>query len=126
MKRLLTALALTLLLAGLCITGICTIHTQYEKMDSLLQQAVACYEKAEMDRAADLAVEIEGQWVKVEQYLSLFVNHGSVDEVGASIAQLEPLALTGDDAAYLAACKNARLQLLHIRENEEVNLLNIF
>ena len=52
--------------------------------------------------------------------------HATVDEVGASIGKLEPLALTGDEAAYLAACKTARLQLQHIRSNEEVSFLNVF
>lgn len=126
MRRLTTALVLILLLGGICVTGIWTIDHNYEKITGLLDQAVDCYESGEMDKAVALAVDLEQQWVKAERYLSLFVNHDTVDEVGASIAKLEPLALSDDKADYLAACKTAHLQLLHIRANEEVNFLNIF
>lgn len=125
MRRLTTALVLILLLGGICVTGIWTVNHHYEKIDRLLDQAVDCYEQGDMERAAALAVDIENQWVKSERYLSLFVNHDTVDEVGVSISKLEPLALSGDKADYLAACKNAHLQLLHIRENEKVSFLNV-
>lgn len=126
MKRLLTALVLALLLTGICVIGVCTIDRQYEKMDGLLEEAIDCYENGEMEKAPALAVEIEKQWVETERYLSLFVNHETVDEVGASIARLEPLALTDDVSDYLAVCKEARLRLLHMRGDEKVDWFNIF
>ncbi len=126
MKRLAAAGILLLLLAGICTAGIWTIDHNYTKIDALLAQAVDLYEAGDMEQAADFAVELEKQWVKAERYLSIFVNHATVDEVGASIGKLEPLALTGDEAGYLAACKTARLQLQHIRSNEEVSFLNVF
>ncbi|MCI8361016.1 MAG: DUF4363 family protein [Clostridiales bacterium] len=125
MRRMTTALVLVLLLSGICVTGICTVNHHYKKIDRLLDGAIDCYEQGDLERAAALAVDIENQWVQSERYLSLFVNHDTVDEVGVSISKLEPLALSGDWADYLAACKNAHLQILHIRENEKVNFLNL-
>lgn len=125
MKRLIAAGILILMVAAVCVTGIFTINHHYYKIDGMLDDAISFYMDDDMEKVAEISSEIEKQWVIAERYISLFVNHSNVDEIGNSISRLEPLAITQDRQTYLAECKAIKVSLLHLREGEQLSLLNI-
>ena len=125
MKRLIAVSILFLVIAAVCITGIVVINHTYKETSSRLENAAQEFQQGNYEKAAELAAELENEWIKSERILSLFVDHSSIDEIGISIARLEPAARNQNDI-FLEECKLAKIQLLHIREDEKPDLLNIF
>lgn len=107
MRRLLAAGILLLLIAALCLTGTFSARAAYDRLDRLLDECERCGRLDDLDGAVAAAGRLAADWAASEDRLSLFFNHGELDEIGAAIALLEPYAAAGDRALYLGTCRLA-------------------
>ena len=64
------------------------------------------------------ALKAEEIWVKNEKYLSAFINHGLLDEVGLKLSQLEPFASIDTKEEFFASVNSAKTALIHMRSGQ--------
>lgn len=126
MRRLIAAGILTLCIAVACVSGVTYTADVCEKLEAGIGACTAAFESGDTDGAAEAAAALEEYWVEVEERLSVFVNHGELDNIGTSIAKLAPLAAAGDKAQYLAECKLAKTMVIHLRGDEGFSWHSIF
>lgn len=127
MKRLVIACCLAVLIIASCITENLVISHQYKKLDTMLRTASQQCLDNDLEDARDTAADLEKYWdEKAESVLSLFVNHDDVDQIGFSIAKLEPSIISDGSLEFVTECKTASTFLKHIKEDEEISLTSIF
>ncbi len=122
MSRIIAAIILIFMLAGLCVADRIVIDNAYNEMYS---EITAC-EAAKGTENADKAVStIRKNWENREGLLSVFVNHDILDEIGVSVARLEALKSEADED-YLSECAVIKLKLDYIKKDSGINMHSIF
>lgn len=122
MSRIIAAIILIFMLAGLCVADRIVIDNAYNEMYS---EITAC-EAAKGTENADKAVStIRKNWENREGLLSVFVNHDILDEIGVSVARLEALKNEADED-YLSECAVIKLKLDYIKKDSGINMHSIF
>ena len=127
MKRLLIACCLTVLIIASCITENIILSHYYERLTTMLNNASQLCLNDDLEGAQQQTANLEKYWNdNVENVLSMFVNHDVVDQIGHSIAKLEPSIILGGSLEFTTECKTARTFLQHIKEDEKISLTSIF
>ena len=127
MKRLVIAVGLIVLIVVVCITENIIISHYYEKLNTMLDTASQLCLNGDKEGAQQQTADLEKYWDEsVENVLSMFVNHDVVDQIGYSIAKLEPSIISGGTLEFTTECKTASTFLKHIKEDEEISLTSIF
>ncbi|HHW45311.1 MAG TPA: DUF4363 family protein [Clostridiales bacterium] len=125
MKRVFIACALIAIVCVICSIGSWYLQNTYKVIDGMLDEVLKYYEQDDMQKAAEAAVDLEKEWVKRERYLSFFIDHQKVDEIGISITRLQTLALSKDYSDLLTECKLAKIMLLHVVNDEKVSIQSV-
>jgi len=127
MKRLHIAVCLMVLILATCITENIAISHYYNKLDVMLKDASKLCLNNEFEDAEKKTIDLENYWDNsAENVLSLFVNHNVVDQIGYSIAKLEPSIISKGSLEFITECKTASTFLKHLKEDEEISLTSIF
>lgn len=125
MKRFLIACTLIIIVAVLCSVGSWYLKNTHAVIDEMLDNLLEHFEQGDMQQTAQAARALEKEWVKREKYLSIFIDHQKIDNIGISIAKLEPLAQLEAHAEFLAECKLAKVMLLHVINDEKISLESV-
>ncbi len=126
MKRLIAAAVLMLILISFCTVGIIQILGHEDKIIGMISQAVEAAENDDFDKAYEIDVQSEEEWIKSEQMLAPFTSHLHLDDVGLAISKLPPLIKYGNKAQFISECKYTIVQIKHLADSEIPALTNIF
>ncbi len=124
MRRLIAAAVLAAIIAGLCFANKMTVNKTYYDLSAGLSRLEQAYMDSP-EAAADLARSFEKEWVSREDYLSIFVNHEIITELGIAISRL-PVMIDSDCDEFTAECAAVRTILLHMLKDTEISLHSVF
>lgn len=125
MKRIWAAVAILVVVSGLCWWG---VHTTIELSDVLsnaLQEARSAAEQGDFARAAGLSNQAEERWREFHKVLSTFIQHARLEAIDLSLASLSPLIEHGAVDEFTSECARAAAQIASLREAELPILENI-
>ncbi|MBE6805541.1 MAG: DUF4363 family protein [Ruminococcaceae bacterium] len=124
MKRIIAAVVLALIVAGLCFADVVMTNRIYNTLSANIKECRSAFLQKDYITAEKKAKELEQNWTEREDIFSLFINHELIDEMGVSVAKLVPLAKTQDDM-FLIECRVVEMTLKHIKNDSRVNLHSI-
>ena len=126
MKRLWIAAAMAVLIAAICLIGGNTVRTSGNELIRRIEKARTLAEQGDMAGATREAKATETYWIATEQKVTLFVDHKSVDEIGAAVSRLAALAENDDPGEFLSECSQAIVTTIHMMNHEEMRFYHIF
>lgn len=126
MKRLLLSAAILAVVITVSIMGLNMLEKTYEDVNEALSQSEACVRIGDYGAAETYCKAAEDIYVKAEKYLSAFVNHSTLDDIGVSIAQIEPFTEKGEEAEFFSHCEAAKTSLKHLKNDMVISFKNLF
>ncbi len=126
MKRLIAALVLIISIAVICTVGIIYVSNTYNDFDGAIKQCKELINDKNYDAAKELSTTTAKRWSKTRGILSIFINHGTVEQIDESISQLSSFANKENTAHFLAECEVLRLNFLEMKEYCGVSLHTLF
>ncbi len=122
MSRIIAAVALILIMLGLCISDRIIINNSYNELYNMVNE---CEKTVDLKENKAKTSEMKQTFQETEGLLSIYVNHDILDEIGESVARLESLSgLSKTD--YLSECASVKLKLDYIKKDSGVNLHSVF
>lgn len=125
MKRLISASVLLVIIVSLCVLNALTVKSAYDELLQKLELCIAEYNTDNVERAFESATDLENDWKKREEILSIFVDHDIIDDLGVSISRLPSLANKKSDT-FLAECNAVKVALTHMIKDISVNTHTLF
>lgn len=125
MKRLISASILLVIIVTLCIVNAFTVKSAYDDLSQKLELCISEYNSDNISKAFESATELENNWKKREEILSIFVDHDIIDDLGVSISRLPSLANKESDT-FLAECNAVKVALTHMIKDISVNTHTLF
>ncbi len=125
MKRLLVAVGIFLMMAGICAASLIIMRRE---RDEYIGRLDAIYESAQAgndDETLRLIEDFNACWQEEEHRISRLVRAGQLDELTAIFSRLAPLYQYGDDADFFSELLRGRTVLDHIWLSELPNTMNI-
>lgn len=126
MKRLIISGLLLAVIITVSVIGLFYINNNYEEITDAITRGEECLTSGEIKRAKEYIKEAEERYVKAEKYLSAFVNHSTLDEIGVSIAAIEPFTSGEEEAEFRSHCKEAKTALKHLKNDMAISFRNLF
>ena len=126
MKRLWIVLALSVVIAIVCIVGNNIIFDKGTQLKGKIEHAIAFAENDDMQSATDLVKQAETYFAEYEHPLGLFINKNMVDLIGESLSKLGALAKNNDRGEFLSECNYTIIAVTHILNHEKASLYNFF
>lgn len=124
MRYVVLALALLLVIAGLCTWNMTALCTELEKMERTAADALKAAETGAYAESGRLVEAVRGQWKKREVWLCAVMPHKSLDGVSLSLETAMGLAETGSEelcAELRVLCRSLRM----IIDTERLQLGNV-
>ena len=118
MKRLWAAMAILVVVTGLCWWGVHTTIELSNELSTTLQEARNAAEQGDFERAADLSNQAEENWRKFHKTLSTFIQHTRLEAIDLSLASLSPLIEHGAVDEFSSECARAAAQIASLQEAE--------
>lgn len=125
MKRLIISVVLLTVVITVSIVGLLYINSNYEKICDLISKGEESVVSGDTIKAGEYIKEAEKRYAAAEKWLSAFVNHSTLDEIGVSIAAIEPFA-KGEEAEFLSHCAEAKTALKHLKNDMAISFRNLF
>lgn len=118
MNRIWAAIAILVLLFGLCLTA--TNQTLFMTGDMVrqLQQLQTELEEDKMEEASATSKKTIQDWRDYQKRMSYYIPHGRLEEIGETLAAILPFIQQGNKEESLAECSRAMNQLQTLREME--------
>lgn len=126
MKRLIAAIVLIITLAALCTVSIIFVGNSYDNFSNDIEKCKIEIENKNYDAAKKLSFDTAKSWRQKRGALSIFINHGTVEQIDESITQLASFANKENEAHFLAECEIIKLNLLEMKEYCSVSLHTLF
>ena len=126
MKRLIASLALLGAVLFICWCGINYVTTGYEKITEELTLGEKYMEKGDFESAKKHCERAEKLYTDREQYMSAFVNHGILDEIGQALSAVAPLADKDSIPEFYSMSAEAKTALTHLRNDHIFMIGNLF
>lgn len=125
MKRLVAALVLLAITAGICLGSRLTLDHATRRLLEDLEKIEERYKAEDLAASADLADRFAGDFEATTRLLPLFLPH-SVLESTAQTASLLPVLARTDRVGFLREIARCRSQLTQMRELEKIDWKNFF
>ena len=126
MKRLLLASAFLAVVITVSIIGLNLLEKTYDEVSEALTQGKDCVAIGDYSAAENYCKKAEDAYVKAEKYLSAFVNHSTLDEIGAELAQVKPFTEKGEEAEFYSHCEATLVSLKHLKNDMIISVKNLF
>ncbi len=123
MKRILAAVVLIVLVIGFYITGYLFVDSTCETAKELLSDCVMAYENE--DDVNNRISKLENFWNKKESVLSIFINHGSIDEIELAIESLSVQSKYPKNQMFFEHSGNIKILLHQIMEDTKIGMHSI-
>ena len=118
MKRLIASLVIIIILGGVCYLGNSVTQKTYNEIFSMVEKSEKYMQDEDETLAKTAALKAEQLWIKSEKYLSAFINHELLDEVGLKLSQLEPFASVDTKEEFFASVNSVKTALIHMRSGQ--------
>ncbi len=125
MKRFIIAALILLIIIVINILEINMLKNAINPIISDINQAQSEIKSGQYKNAEKTSSEIEKQWLKTENKLSLFINHRTVSDIGLNISRLTSLSSPESENDFLAECNAILVMLIHIKNNEHPSISNL-
>lgn len=126
MKRLVTAVALIVVITALCIGVNFLVSREVNSVRAMVNECKAYLEKKDSAQAQKTADALVLKWEKRETMLSPFINHEKIDEISLEITSLAA-NIRAQNYPVLLRDAETILTLLHqMEEDEKINIHSIF
>ena len=126
MKRLYLSIFLLLLICGVGLWNISSLHRITEELTVLLEQAESAAIEEDWDSTSRLTREAHDLWEEQETYVYITVCHELLDEIAASFQSVEAFIYWKETPEYTSANDMLLAQIGLIWESEEFSLENLF
>ncbi len=126
MKRLIAASVVIICLIALCTVGIVSVENACKELESDINNCVTHIKSDDFESAFKDSQTIEKEWEAKRGFLSVFINHQTIEEIDSSVTQLSSFANTDNKAHYLAECELIKLYITEMREYCSVSLHTLF
>lgn len=126
MKRLIAAIVLIAFLVAICTTGIMVVSNSYNDFSVTIDECKKEIKAENYDKAKEISAAATERWRKKRGILSIFINHGTVEQIDESMAQLSSFANKENAAHFLAECEVLYLNFLEMKEYCSLSLHTLF
>ena len=123
MKRLIAAAVLIAFVIGIYITGYIFVDKTCNTAKTLLSDCVVAYK--EQENIEQTITELKGFWGRKESLLSVFINHGSIDEIELSIESLLAQSKYKENPMFYEISSNLKILLHQIMEDTAIGMHSI-
>ena len=126
MKRLVTAIALIVVMTALCIGVNFLVSHEVNSVRTMVNQCKDYMIKKDSAQAQKIADALVLEWERRETLLSPFINHEKIDEISLEITSLAA-NIKAENYPVLLRDAETILTLLHqLEEDEKINIHSIF
>ncbi len=126
MNRLITVAVLMTIVVAICIVGYCVVSGLGDSVGPLLEQADYAASTGDIEAARELSCKAEEEFVKREKWVSIFIYHELVEELGVQLSALPDFAEEESQEEFLSAINSAIVMLGHVVSDEKPSFSNIF
>lgn len=126
MRRLITALVLLGILAGLSLWDLHQVQTLSDQLCALTALSVRALREGDRAAAISSADTALRLWDEAEGYTHIFIRHSEIDSTADALFELKAAVLSGDVESAQAMQEMAAYHLMSIRTMEEVSLGSVF
>ena len=126
MKRSIFGFALLVVLLILCLGVTWLMARIHEPIAEELEQAAALAADGDWDQARKLAARAKQDWERLEPVSACFADHGPMEEIGQSFAQVEVFGNTGEEVAFAAACADLAEKMQAMSDAHGLQWRNLF
>ncbi len=121
MKRLIVAIAFAIVLVSLCVVGYATVASKMQDFNKTI-------ETIEKDKNLNYmkAEELEKNFHKSETILSLFINHGKLDELKLSIAEIRSYSKNNEPTLINVSCAKTQMIISDIIDDQGFSMHSLF
>lgn len=124
MKRLIAAAVLAVIIAAVYFAGNLYIKNVIEKSYVLVDQCYNDYKKGE--NSEKTAKKLKSYWAENESLLSVFANHGSIDEVEKAINTMVIYSSTAEKEIFMEYSDTVKTLLHQLREDNSLTMHSVF
>ncbi len=124
MKRLISAVILTVTVTTLAITSAFTVGSHYKKLTHNIETIENLYKNSES--AEEQLIALKKSWEKAEPTLMFFANHDSVEEIGIQIDRLIVLSEAEDISLFFAEAAALKSRIKHLKDSESLTFESVF
>ena len=126
MKRLITAVALIVIITALCVGVNFLVSHEVNSVRTMVNQCKDYMIKKDSAQAQKIADALVLEWERRETLLSPFINHEKIDEISLEITSLAA-NIKAENYPVLLRDTETILTLLHqLEEDEKINIHSIF
>ena len=125
MKRMAAAAVLAVLIIVLAVWGRLSVDRNISAVEGLLTAAYNSAKAGDLEAAAKYAAAAEQRLVSCEGYLSVFIDHSLIYELGVSVSRLPLVVRSEHTEDFLAECAAARTMVTHVLRADRPALTNI-
>ncbi|ABO50000.1 conserved hypothetical protein [Desulforamulus reducens MI-1] len=124
--RLLLSLTLVIaLIIGLGVWVNYSLAVAAEDLTELIHQVTREVERENWQAANGKMKSLEKQWDETGVWWPVVMDHQEIDNIDFSLAKLKEYIATNDRSLSMGYLSELKLMILHLPENEAVNLKNI-
>lgn len=125
MKRVIIAVVLILIVAGLCTFEYTLNTTETNHTSEALEKAQMLLKNGKADEAEQTIKSLRENWERNVESMLIFVSHGKPDEICENLAVAESYLKSREIPEFYAECKRVENELKHFRDLEIPTFNNI-
>lgn len=125
MKRFIISIVLFVVTLSACIAETIFLDSTVESITQQINKALQEAEDENLESAMLLTDDIMSHWKEQQAFISTFINHDRLEEIGQSIISMKTNLYQGQIEDFSVEGEVAKLQLNHLKETEFPSLQNI-
>ena len=126
MNRLIIAGVIFVLILALCIGAALIANNQFESVKAELNLCVNEFDKGNEEQALKIATGLHEKWLKIEQTLSVIMNHGKIDDIRIHFARLKAYIAVQNTAGFKSEAAELYALIDQLEEDEKITVHSIF
>ena len=125
MKRFVTAIVLFAITIAACVAETIFLDNTVSSFSQDITDATKEVDNEDIDYAMQLTDNIANNWQEEQAFISTFINHDRLEEIGQSIISMKINLEKGQIEDFFVESEVAKMQLNHLRDTEFPSIQNI-
>lgn len=125
MKRFITSMVLFVTTVSLCIAETIFLDKTVTSFSQDIDNAMSEASNENLETAMQLAEDISQNWLESQPFISTFINHDRLEEIGQSIISMKTNLLQGQTEDFFVESEVAKTQLNQLKDTEFPSIQNI-
>lgn len=126
MKRFITAIALFVVTVSACVAETIFLDNTVTSFSQDITNAMTETDNENLSYAKQIAKDVANRWQEQQVFISTFINHDRLEEIGQSIISIKTNLEQGQIEDFFVESEVAKMQLNHLRDTEFPSIQNIF